>query len=64
MILKKLFLLMAEKNASDIFVSAGTPLQIKINGATQPVNPQVLSGDDAQRICFEILTPAQIERLE
>ena len=64
MILKKLFLLMAEKNASDIFVSAGTPLQIKINGATQPVNPQVISAEDAQKICYEILTPAQIERLE
>lgn len=64
MLLKKLFTLMAEKAASDIFVSAGTPIQIKINGLTQPVNPQVLSSDDARKVCFELLTPVQIERLE
>jgi twitching motility protein PilU len=64
MLLKKLFQLMAEKNASDIFVSAGTPIQIKINGTAQPVNPQVLTADDAKKICFELLTPEQQQRLE
>jgi len=64
MLLKKLFTMMAEKKASDIFVSAGTPIQIKINGVAMPVNPQALTGEDAQKICYEILTPAQIERLE
>ncbi len=64
MLLKKLFTMMADKKASDIFVSAGTPIQIKINGVTMPINPQALSGDDAQRICYEILTPDQIARLE
>ena len=32
MILDKLFQLMADKNASDIFISAGTPINIKIHG--------------------------------
>lgn len=64
MLLKKLFTMMAEKKASDIFVSAGTPIQMKINGVAMPVNPQALTGDDAQRICYEILTPEQIARLE
>ena len=43
---------------------AGTPIQIKINGTAQPVNPQVLTAEDAKKICFELLTPQQQERLE
>ncbi len=63
-ILEKLFRLMAEKNASDIFVSAGAPMSIKINGTAVPVNPQVMSAEDCRRVCYEILKPAQIERFE
>lgn len=63
-ILDKLFQLMAEKNASDIFVSAGSPINIKINGTAMPVNPQVLTAEDAKKVCYEILTPHQIEKFE
>jgi twitching motility protein PilU len=63
-ILEKLFRLMAEKKASDIFVSAGAPINIKINGVAAPVNPQVLTAEEAKRICYEILKPAQIATLE
>ena len=35
----KLFELMAQKNASDIFISAGAPITIKINGTAGPINP-------------------------
>ncbi len=63
-ILEKLFRLMAEKNASDIFVSAGAPINMKVNGVAMPVNPQVLTGEDAKRICYEILKPHQIEKFE
>ncbi len=63
-ILEKLFRLMAEKNASDIFVSAGAPITMKVNGTAMPVNPQVLSADEAKRICYEILKPHQIEKFE
>ena len=63
-ILEKLFRLMADKNASDIFVSAGAPITMKINGLAMPVNPQVLSGEEARKICYEILKPHQIEKFE
>ena len=63
-ILEKLFRLMAEKNASDIFVSTGAPITIKINGLAMPVNPQVLSSEEAKKICYEILKPHQIEKFE
>jgi twitching motility protein PilU len=63
-ILEKLFRLMAEKNASDIFVSAGAPITMKVNGVAMPVNPQVLSAEEAKKICYEILKPHQIEKFE
>ena len=62
--LTKLFELMAQKKASDLFVSTGAPIHIKINGNTVPVNPQPLSAEDAKRICYEILKPHQIEKFE
>jgi len=63
-ILEKLFRLMAEKNASDIFVSAGAPITIKVDGIAMPVNPQILTGEEAKKICYEILKPHQIEKFE
>jgi twitching motility protein PilU len=63
-LLEKLFRLMAEKKASDLFVSAGAAIHIKINGTAVPVNPQILSAEEAKRICYEILKPAQIEKFE
>ena len=63
-VLIKLFELMAQKNASDIFVSAGSPITIKINGNSVAVNPQVLNGEDTRKLFYEILKPHQIERFE
>ena len=63
-VLIKLFELMAQKNASDIFVSAGSPITIKINGNALPVNPQVMNGEDTKKLFYEILQPHQIERFE
>lgn len=62
--LMKIFELMAQKNASDIFVSAGAPLTIKINGNAVPVNPQILDGDATKKLFYDILKPHQIERFE
>jgi twitching motility protein PilU len=63
-ILEKLFHLMAEKKASDIFVSAGAPISIKINGACIPINQQVMDPAAIQRMAHEILTPEQIRKLD
>ena len=63
-VLTRLFELMAEKQASDIFISAGAPIHIKINGNSVPVNQQVMSAEDTKQVCYEILKPHQIERLE
>jgi twitching motility protein PilU len=39
-------------------------MTMKINGSAMPVNPQVLSAEEAKRICYEILKPHQIEKFE
>ncbi len=64
MILDKLFQLMAEKQASDIFISAGAPIHIKIEGNTLPVNQQVMDPAMIQRMVYEMMQPEQIEKFE
>jgi twitching motility protein PilU len=60
----KLFQLMADKVASDIFVSAGAPIHIKIQGTTIPINQQVMDPATIQRMAYELMTPDQIRRFE
>ena len=64
MFIEKLLQLMAEKKASDIFISAGSPISIKISGSIMPVNPQAMDGEMTKKIAYEMLTPAQIEIFE
>ncbi|MBS1230549.1 MAG: Pilus retraction protein PilT [Proteobacteria bacterium] len=64
MILDKLFLLMAEKQASDIFISAGVPINIKIQGNTLPVNQQKMDSAMVEKIAFEMMSPEQLETFE
>ena len=45
MFIEKLLQLMAEKKASDIFVSAGSPISIKIQGTIMPVNPAPIDAE-------------------
>ena len=63
-VLNRLFELMAEKKASDLFVSAGAPIHIKIDGNTVPINQQPINTEEAKKICYEILKPQQIEKFE
>jgi twitching motility protein PilU len=64
MILDKLFQLMAEKQASDIFITAGAPIHIKIQGETVPVNQQVMLPDMIEKIAYELMSPDQIKTFE
>ena len=64
MFIEKLLQLMAEKKASDIFISAGSPISIKIQGNIMPVNPQLMDAEACKKIAFEMLTPHQIETFE
>ncbi|MDQ8021418.1 MAG: PilT/PilU family type 4a pilus ATPase [Moraxellaceae bacterium] len=64
MIFDKLFSLMAERQASDIFVSAGAPIHIKINGNVVPINQQIMEPAVIQRMAYEMMTPEQVARFE
>ncbi len=60
----RLFQLMAEKNASDIFVSVGAPINIKINGVAVPVNQQTMDAATVMGLLQEILTERQLAEFE
>jgi len=64
MVLTPLFRLMAEKHASDMFFTAGSPIQIKIEGDVMPINAQVLDANAVQKMAYECMTPEQIEHFE
>lgn len=64
MILDKLFQLMSEKQASDLFIAAGIPIHIKIQGNTIPVNQQVMDPAMIEKIAHELMTPDQQRTFE
>ena len=64
MFLTPLFNLMAEKQASDLFVSAGAPISIKILGTIMPVNQQRIDPETALKVVYEIMTEKQIREFE
>ncbi|THF55875.1 PilT/PilU family type 4a pilus ATPase [Pseudothauera rhizosphaerae] len=64
MMFDKLFQLMADKKASDIFISAGAPIHIKIQGHTMPINQQVMEPPMIKRMIYEMMSPEQIELFE
>jgi twitching motility protein PilU len=64
MIFDKLFQLMSEKKASDIFISAGAPIHIKVQGHTMPINQQVMDPVMIRRMVEELVTPEQLQRFD
>jgi twitching motility protein PilU len=64
MFLMPLFKLMQEKQASDLFFTAGAPIQIKINGTAMPVNAQLLDGSAVKKISYEMMSEEQIRDFE
>ena len=53
--MKRLFQVMADKKASDIFLSVGAPINIKINGVAMLVNQQMLIADAVKTFLYEVL---------
>jgi twitching motility protein PilU len=61
MFLTPVLKLMAEKQASDLFISAGAPMSIKILGTIMPVNSDVLDGPTVKKIAYELMSTAEQE---
>jgi twitching motility protein PilU len=64
MFVTPLFKLMSDKQASDMFFTVGAPIQIKINGVVMPINSQILDSEQCKKICYELMTEAQIKEFE
>jgi twitching motility protein PilU len=62
--MKRLFQVMAEKKASDIFVSVGAPINIKLNGVAMPINQTVMTAATVQQLLYEVLNERQIKEYE
>jgi len=64
MYLDRLFKLMAEKQASDIFISCGAPINIKVNGVVAPISTQPMDVETVRRIAYELMTKDQAREFE
>ena len=62
--LERVLRLMAEKSASDVYLSANTPILIKIHGQIMQLSDQLLSTLQTRQLLAELLTPQQMEELD
>lgn len=62
--MERILRLMAEKKASDVFLSAHSPALIKINGQCLPINNQLLPPDATRSLLAEVLPYQRMEELE
>ncbi|MCW5652356.1 PilT/PilU family type 4a pilus ATPase [Hydrogenophaga sp.] len=61
--MERILRLMADKKASDVYLTAHAPAMIKINGQTIPINSQVLPADAPRNLLAEIVPPTRMEEL-
>ncbi|TMU77367.1 PilT/PilU family type 4a pilus ATPase [Hydrogenophaga intermedia] len=61
--MERILRLMAEKRASDVYLTAHAPAMIKINGQTIPINSQVLPPEAPRNLLSEIIPATRMEEL-
>jgi len=64
MYLDRLFKLMADKQASDLYISCGAPINIKVNGNVAPVSSQTMDVETVRRIAYDLMTKEQAREFE
>jgi twitching motility protein PilU len=62
--LTQLFKFMADKQASDMYISAGAPVLMKIEGETLPLNSQALDAETVMKIAYSLMSPEEIKAFE
>ncbi|MBR7745073.1 PilT/PilU family type 4a pilus ATPase [Undibacterium baiyunense] len=60
MAMDRLFQLMKDKNASDMFFAINSPIHLKINGNLLPINQQKMDEDNILALLGEVLSGEQI----
>ena len=61
--MERILYLMAEKQASDVYLSAHAPATIKINGVCHPINTQLLPPEAVMNLLIDVVPPNRIEEL-
>lgn len=64
MAMERLFQLMKEKAASDLFLSVNTPIQLKINGNLIPINQQKMDQNQIMALLKEVVSDEKIKELQ
>ena len=64
MVMDRLFLLMKEQEASDMFMSVNSPIHLKVNGNMVPINQQKMSQSTIMSLLGEVVSAAKLEELE
>ncbi len=62
--MERVLRLMSEKGASDVYLSANTPILIKINGQILQLSDQPLTHTQPRQLLAEVLSPSQLEELD
>jgi twitching motility protein PilU len=60
----RLFQLMKEKKASDLFMTVNSPIHIKINGHVLPINQQKMDDLTIRALLGEVVSVAKLDELE
>src|SRR3546814_8351642 len=56
--------LMAHQKASDLFITAGMPPSIKVNGKISPITQNPLTPQQARDLVLNVMSPPQREEFE
>jgi twitching motility protein PilU len=62
--MERVLRLMSDKAASDVYLSASSPILIKINGQLLQLSDQPLTHAQPRQLLAELLTPTQLEELD
>ncbi len=62
--MERVMRLMAERQASDVFLSANMPVLIKIHGQMLQLSDQILTPQQPRQLLAEVLSPKQLEELD
>ena len=64
MAMDRLFALMREKDASDIFLAVNSPIQIKVAGQMLPINQQKMDNNTIMALLAEVVSTERLTELE
>jgi twitching motility protein PilU len=62
--MERILRLMADKGASDVFLSAKMPVLVRLNGQMVQLSDQVLSPSQPRQLVAEVIEPAQLAELD